>query len=101
MRLMKKIFIALVVFALLLFALSFSVVNAHHVQLNYYIGQIDLPLSLLMIVSLIVGGLLGALIMMKSVISLRMQLARTRRTAKHSEKELNELKTLPLNDAST
>lgn len=93
---MTKIFTIVLVVLMLILALSFSVINAHHVQLNYYIGQLDIPLSLLVIVSLILGSLIGALLMFRSIIGLRLELAKSRRAVKVNEKELHQLKTLPI-----
>jgi putative membrane protein len=49
----------IVVLAILLLGISFAVLNANAVNMNYYFGIAHLPLSLLLIITLIIGVLLG------------------------------------------
>lgn len=44
---------------LVILGVGFAMQNAEHVTLNYYFGTISLPLSLLLVLFLAVGALLG------------------------------------------
>ncbi len=92
---MSKLIISLFLLLILAVALSFSVINAHEVVLHYYLGSIELPLAVLLALTLAVGALLGMLAMMKKVMSLRMEVARLRRSVRVSEQEVENLRSLP------
>lgn len=95
---MTKVFTILFLLILLLAALSFSVINAHEVQLNYYVGQLELPLSFLVIAALVIGAIAGATIMMRPLFSLRLEIAKLRKVVKTNEKEINNLRSIPVKE---
>ena len=97
---MRKILTILLVGLMLVAALSFSVINAHNIQMNYYVGQLDIPLSLLVICSLISGAFIGAMMMFRTIVGLRLELAKSRRAVKVSDKELKQLKIQPSKESS-
>jgi len=43
----------------IIFGIVFAVLNAEDVQLNYYLGSVELPLSLVLVLAMILGALLG------------------------------------------
>ena len=94
---MRIVFIILGI-ALALLALSFSVVNSHTVQIDYFIGKTDIPLALLLAFTLIFGALIGVLAMTRTLMSLRLEIGRLRKTVKLSEKELTNLRAIPIKD---
>lgn len=49
----------LIVFILIVIGFTFACLNAQPVAVNYYIGQRDFPLSLLIALVLFSGGILG------------------------------------------
>ena len=95
---MKRIslFIVLVVIAIL--GLSFAVLNADTVSLKYYFGEFSAPLSLDIVLSLACGALLGVAASMTVVVRLRRDLSRLNKTVKLTEKEVANLRALPLKD---
>ncbi|MDH5547732.1 MAG: LapA family protein [Gammaproteobacteria bacterium] len=95
---MNKVVTLLFLFAVLLLALSFAVINAHSVQLNYYVGELNLPLSFLVISALIFGAFLGSVAMMRPLFGLRLEIARLRKLAKVNEKEINNLRSIPVKE---
>lgn len=74
-------FLLLVVIAVI--GLSFAVLNADPVPLNYYFGFREIPLSMIIVVSLAIGALLGVLASLGLMVRLRRQLAAARRQLRH------------------
>lgn len=94
MRCMIYLFLILLFIA----GLIFSGLNADLVSINYYLGTKRLPLSLLTILSFIVGGLLGLLTAFITYIKLKYVNRRLRHRLNLVEKELTNLRALPFND---
>jgi uncharacterized integral membrane protein len=78
--------------------LIFAGLNADLVSVNYYLGTKRLPLSLLTILSFIVGGLLGLLTAFITYIKLKYVNRRLRHRLNLVEKELSNLRALPFKD---
>lgn len=97
---MRRIIGFIVILLVVLFGLSFSLLNAAPVEVDYYFGVVNLPLSLLMVISLIIGALAGVIACMSMVMGRTGENRRLRRRLSDSEKELNELRRLPLKDKS-
>ena len=83
---------------IILFGLSFSLLNATRVDVDYYFGAIGMPLSLALVAALIVGAVLGVLSALGVVLGKQRELRRLRKRVRDSEKELSELRRLPLKD---
>lgn len=79
-------------------ALVFALLNAQTIQFNYYFGQLQLPLSLLVAIALVLGAVLGVLVSMGMLIKAKRQASLQRKNADFAEKELAKLRALPLND---
>lgn len=95
---MKRI-IFLVVFLLVsVVGLSFALMNAEPVTLSYYFGTIEAPLSIVVVVSISIGALLGVSASMFMAIGLKHEIARLRRSIRVTEKEVANLRSLPLKD---
>ncbi|QKT04787.1 DUF1049 domain-containing protein [Ectothiorhodospiraceae bacterium 2226] len=95
---MKRIAAFLVILLVVVFGLTFAVLNAQPVRFDYYFGGGEVPLALLLAVALVVGALLGVLASLGVMLGLRRDLGRMRRRAQVSEKELRNLRALPLKD---
>ncbi|WP_010597101.1 lipopolysaccharide assembly protein LapA domain-containing protein [Rickettsiella massiliensis] len=95
-----RIVIYLFLFLLALTFVFFSGLNAQLVTVNYYIGTQQLPLSLLVILNFILGGLLGLLSGLVLYLKLRYTNRRLRNRLKLVEEELVNLRALPLHDPS-
>ena len=83
---------------LLIIGILFAVMNAEPVTLHYYFGENQLPLSLVIISSIIIGALLGIVASAVIILKLKRDNARLRKTSEASEKELKNLRTMPLKD---
>ncbi len=94
MRIVTYLFLILLV----VFALIFAGLNADLVSVNYYLGIKRLPLSLLIILSFILGGLLGLLTAFITYVKLKYVNRRLRHRLNLVEKELTNLRALPFKD---
>lgn len=92
--------LAYIIFSLVLLIIGilFAVLNADPVSLHYYFGDKQLPLSLIIIGTLIVGAIMGVIASAAVVFKLKRENARLRRLTELSEKELKNLRTLPIKD---
>lgn len=78
-------FILLIV---LIIGVYFGMLNAHIVPVDYFFAETQLPLSLLMLMFLVVGSMLGLLVRLGSLLRLKLELAKLRRQLKqHQEKD--------------
>jgi len=77
-------FVSLIALSLIaLLGLSFAVLNAQAVSLNYYIGVGEVPLSLLLVGVFILGVFLGCLCFIPTFFKLKFEIRRLRRGEIH------------------
>lgn len=94
MRILALIVLLLVV----ALGLTFSVMNAEPVNLNYYFGSAAIPLALLLVGAVVLGAVLGVLASLGAIFRLKRDNARLRRDVRLAEKEVSNLRSLPLRD---
>jgi putative membrane protein len=90
-----KLFIVILIMML---GAVFTVLNADPVEINYYFGSRDLPLSLLLTIALGLGVLLGVLAGMGRVLRLKRELQSLKRRSQMVSEEVNNLRALPLKE---
>lgn len=92
--------LAYILFALILLVtgILFAVLNAEPVMLHYYFGDTEVPLSLTIISSIIVGAILGVFASAGIVFKLKRENSRLRKSSELAEKEITNLRTMPLKD---
>ncbi|MBL1142839.1 MAG: LapA family protein [Proteobacteria bacterium] len=95
---MSRIAKLIIVFAILLSGLAFHLKNNQIIELNYYVGVLDMPLSWLVVIILFIGALLGILASMPMIIKLKSQKLKLEKQIKNSEKEINNLRVMPVKD---
>ncbi|MDX1594453.1 MAG: LapA family protein [Gammaproteobacteria bacterium] len=95
---MLKLIYAAIGLALFVLALSFAALNSDPVPIDYYVGRIDVPLALLLVVSLGAGALLGSLVGLGRVFRVKREMAALRRQTRATEEEVRNLRALPLKD---
>ena len=86
MRIIKLFLLILVVAA----GLILHSRNPQPVNLDYYVGVISEPLSLLLVVSVLIGALLGILACLWPMLSLKTEVLRLRRQLRNSTQTLPE-----------
>jgi putative membrane protein len=84
--------------ALVVIGLSFAVLNSQPVSLNYYLGYRDIPLSMIVVLSLATGAVIGALVSLGMILRLRAQLAQLRRKLRQVAKDADQLRVLPVKE---
>lgn len=94
MRFLKLLFILLV----MLVGAAFAVMNAEPVNLNYYFGSRELPLSVVLVGAVCIGAVLGILAGLTTMARLKRENAELHRQAKLASQEVNNLRTIPLKD---
>jgi putative membrane protein len=96
---MSKLIYTVIVLAVILFGIIFAILNAENVQLNYYFGSKQLPLSLAIVLSMIVGAILGVLASINLILRSRKEIARLRKASEIAEKEIANLRAIPIKNS--
>ena len=78
--------------------LLFTLLNAEPVSLNYYLGQLEQPLALILVVTFIAGAIIGLLSSVLVVISSRHEVSQLRKKIKETEQEVLNLRSIPIKD---
>lgn len=95
---MKRIITFVLLLLVALLGLTFALMNAETVQLNYYFGNVQAPLSLVIVIAIIIGAALGVLASTGVVFGQKRELAKLRKSKKIAEQEVSNLRSLPLKD---
>lgn len=95
---MKRIFYIIAIILTLVIGAVFSARNAGMVKMDFIITVVETNLSLAIIIALILGACLGVLASLVWLISAKRELQRFRRKADISQKELNNLRAIPIRD---
>lgn len=93
-----RIITTFLIILLVLLGLTFAGLNAEPVTINYYIGTQRLPLSLLLVIALACGGLLGLLTNIVFCIKLKSANMLLKHRLRLAEEEVVNLRTMPLKD---
>lgn len=95
---MARLASAFIILLVLLLVLFFTILNNEPVTVNYYMGEIDAPLALVIILSLASGAVLGLIFSLFAIMSARHEVSKLRREIKHTEQELMNLRNMPIKD---
>ncbi len=95
---MSRIAKLILVFVILLIGLAFHLKNNQLIELNYYVDVISLPMSWLVVLVLFFGSMLGVLASLPIIIKLKRDKIMLERQIKNSEKEINNLRVMPVRD---
>jgi putative membrane protein len=88
MKIIGYIFLLLII----VLGFTFACLNASSVNINYYIGSTNMPLSMLLVIAFIVGMIIGMLFMLGWVVKLKHAAYKLRQQHKHLEHELEQQK---------
>lgn len=94
MKLISAILVAVVV----VIGVTFASLNAEKVAINLYFGTYHLQLSLLLVLTLGIGIVVGFLTLGLHYLRLKSENRRIKNHAKWIEKEVKNLRTMPLKD---
>lgn len=95
---MRKLIGIIILIIAIVIGAAFTSINTDLVTLNYYFGSVTLSTSVLILASLLLGVLIGALAVWFSSLRLRYDNRRLNKQAKLAEQEIDSLRVLPLRD---
>jgi len=95
---MKKIFSYISAISILILGTIFSIYNSDDVVINLVIFKQELPLAFLLILTLIIGAILGVFTTTSMMYRTRRELNKLKKQAKLNKTEINNLRTIPFKD---
>ena len=95
---MSRIITILVLLTVIIAGLALHLRNAQPVILDFYLDSIEMPLSLAVVGALFCGALLGMLASLPLLVKLKHENNKLVKRARLHEKELNNLRVIPLKD---
>lgn len=96
---MRRVVLLILALAVVAVGVVFAVLNADVVALNYYFATAQLPLSLILVIAFACGATLGVIASLGIVVKLKRNNRRLKRNAELAEKEVTNLRNLPMKDA--
>lgn len=94
MRIISYILVILI----LIFGITFAILNHTPVNINYYVSQRTLPLSLLLTLSFVIGCIFGLVVGFWVFLKTKIKNYRLNQQLKVAEKEIENLRAIPLQD---
>jgi len=88
----------LIIIALIFIGAAFAYNNGDSVTINYYFGSQDMPLSMLVIATLIIGAIVGMFSATGSIFRLKRENSALRRKSKAVSEEVENLRAIPLKE---
>jgi uncharacterized integral membrane protein len=95
---MSRIVSLVILLLVLVLGLAFHLRNAGFVELDFYAGVIALPFSLWMFLALLTGACLGILAWLPIMLRLRRANARLARQVETHQRELDNLRVMPVRE---
>lgn len=83
-----RIFTYIIAIILIIFGLTFALLNANPVKLNYYIGTANISLSLLLVLTVGLGILIGFIVSLAPIFRLKKKNYQLKNRVKQLEQEL-------------
>ena len=83
---------------LIIIGVSFAALNASSVQVNFYFKTVSMPISVLMTIMLGVGILIGFILFIGRYWRLKSECRKMKSQLKLTEKEIKNLRSIPLQD---
>lgn len=97
---MTRLIYLLIAVLVALTGLAFHIRNKQDIALDYFAGTVTVELSLVVVASLVLGVLLGALVMASSVLRLKTEIRRLKRRQQIAGRELASLRAISAKDVS-
>lgn len=95
---MLRIFYLLLFLLLIVIGIAFAVLNAEAVEFSYYFSSRQIPLSLILVLAMFAGAVLGVLASTSLIIKLKREMAQLKKSASLAEKEIINLRAIPIKD---
>jgi len=95
---MKRIIYFFLFLLLVIVGIAFAVLNAELVDLNYYFGTKQIALSLILVVAMMIGAVLGVIASTGLFVRRRRDTIKLKKAVALAEKEVNNLRAIPIRD---
>ena len=95
---MKRIIYLILTLVVTIFTVTFTLLNSQPVKVNYYFGSYEIDLLIVVVICLVIGAFLGVMAALGKIFSLKQEMSRKEKKIKITEKELENLRSLPLKD---
>ena len=95
---MQRIITIAIFIAVFAAGAAFSAVNNTPINIQYYLGTVTMPISIVVIVTLVIGITIGALAIFIGSLQLRYENRRLQNKIDLREQELDSLRILPIKD---
>jgi lipopolysaccharide assembly protein A len=96
---LRKLVMLLILILAVLLGATFTLLNSDSVSVNLYVARFDVPLSVLIFLSLLVGAVLGAFACVGFMLRHVRDNRRLSRRARLAEDELSRLRKIPIKDS--
>ncbi|KTD16142.1 lipopolysaccharide assembly protein LapA domain-containing protein [Legionella jordanis] len=93
-----RLFMMIIYLVLILLGVTFAALNASSVVVNFYFSKVTMPIAVLMTIMLGIGLLLGFLLFLYRYWRLKIEYAKLKNQFKLTEKEIKNLRSIPLQD---
>jgi putative membrane protein len=93
-----RIFSFIFLIVIVLLGITFATLNSTVVNINYYVGHKNMPLSLLLALVFGIGSLLGILVGLWILFKTKLKNYRLKQKLKLAEREIENLRAIPLQD---
>ena len=93
-----RLLVYLLFFVVLLICVGFAVINAEPVAVSYYFGTLLAPLSLIVVIAIIAGAILGVVAGLGMVLKAKRETSGLRKELRLKEKEVSNLRAIPIRD---
>lgn len=97
-QIIKRLLTISVFVVVLVTGLLFFIKNNQRIEFNYLLGSVELPVSLVLLLSLCAGVLLGLAASVPVVLRLRRQKLKLQKQIRNTETEINNLRVLPIRE---
>ncbi|MFA5531890.1 MAG: LapA family protein [Thiohalomonadaceae bacterium] len=95
---MKRLIALVVLLFVIALGLGFAAVNTEIITVHFYIGDLNAPVSLVIVIAIAFGALLGILASLGVVLSTRLETSSLRKRVNLCEREVKNLRELPFKD---
>lgn len=93
-----KLLAVITILSLAFLTVILSILNSGDIRLSYYFGTMQIALPVVIVVTLVAGTLLGIVASMSMVLKLKRENSGLKKDMKLAEKEIANLRRLPLRD---
>jgi len=95
---MKRIIKIILITFVTAITVTFTLLNSQPVKINLYVVHFDLDLLVVVVICLIAGALLGVVAAFGKLVSLKKDILRRDKKIRTMEKEVENLRSLPIKD---